>query len=424
MLLDAYAVAFLLIGLCIVAATLPAALLAGWPSLVRVKILAPSGQTPPECAEAAAWLGRQGFRRLGALKRAPALPMLFAAEEIIEVFVNEEDGVYAHLGRPRGPGADSPLLFQSCCEDGDVITTVATPRGTGEPEGATRLLAWQVHAARVAVAVEGHGPVRAPADLEEARRIDRLTAAGLDKPVQNRNRFLLLLIPTTTGAAVAAAAFVRPFPFSTVASAALFFFATCFVLTNIPGTLLNFSPWRKVVKVGEPRAQVPKTVAAARLELEALGFRLFGTQTEGAPLAGQDAEQMDVFVHEQARTWASICESVDRGVLGYFLTTYPDGAVILIWTDPLVTQSTDRLHLGGGQGWRGAWADQQKAVAGFTSNHGEPDRCQAKKDRVRAAHRYYRATGAMPRPENRRAWRFLVFGVVLGAVASAIALMR
>lgn len=177
---------------------------------------------------------------------------------------------------------------------------------------------------------------------------------------------------------------------------------------------------------GAPPATAPQ--ARAGEDLTRLGFLRLGARRERGLLRGLDLD---------SDAWASPAEGAYADVLGhsgpgggwpqvYFLSPFPDGAMVLTANHPRMARSSDLLQTGAlpGAPVAATWAAHRAAVARFAAGHGRPAVRADLSAREEAARTWYRGPG---RPELRR--RFLmsfldVLAAVLVAAVSLNALAR
>jgi len=161
------------------------------------------------------------------------------------------------------------------------------------------------------------------------------------------------------------------------------------VAFNLGFELWFWRPWAPKVQVQASREPCVPDSSAARLELELLGFALLGRKTERS----RRAKPCDVYAHEAERAWANVTADQARGVFGYFLSTFADGASVITWTFERKQEQLRSVTVGGTPGFPEAWELHRTTVSRLSDTHGALLECRTPEDREQATLRYYAAGG-------------------------------
>ena len=238
-------------------------------------------------------------------------------------------------------------------------------------------------------------------------------------PALRRGLTVLASMPVAMGLAVCVRAFAPATPLGLCAGGILAGAGVLLAALNARGAFTHLRPFEKKIVVGRPRDCAPGALEGARQELQALGFRLMGTQTEEG-----DGIPMDVFVHETHRTWANLFPSQHGGLAGYFLSTFASGAVVITWSTDGRCFDEDLLHWRAAAGLQAAWKMHLATLAELAEKRGELVACGGPREREEAARQYYRVSiKTRPFRPTRWAYRLGIAGVVLVAVGGAVALL-
>ncbi|HEY3451562.1 MAG TPA: hypothetical protein VGK67_34710 [Myxococcales bacterium] len=373
------------VGLLTAIVLLPVAVVVLWPPRQRIHTLPAPRKSSFHRAEAAAWLEREGFVRLCAQRHGSRLSGL----RPIEVFHHPGLGIFAFLG--DGPTGRPSVRLMSRCSDGHVVDTIASPEGDEQPANEPdREQAFARHQADLAAAAAaGHGPAQTAADSEIARQLAAMVELDPTNIAELRTRLVVgqvFLWPALGGFVLA---LTSGWPWKSCGDLLGPGFRGLFVLalaSNIAFELWFWRPWaKKVVVVPNESPRVPGT-SAVRLDLESAGFVLLGQKTERA----RRAPPCDVYAHEAERAWANVSADQARGIYGYFLSTFANGASVITWTCQ-VPRKEGQLTAGWGAGFAKAWQVHRAAVSRLGDTHGALERCQSAEDREKATLAYYRA---------------------------------
>ncbi|MGC4119313.1 MAG: hypothetical protein QM765_33060 [Myxococcales bacterium] len=147
--------------------------------------------------------------------------------------------------------------------------------------------------------------------------------------VRTRAIFGQLFLWAALGSAVLGFASGWPFPalagIDDVGFRVIFGMALAF---NVGFELWFWRPWMPRVQVLAAQTPCVPDSTEVRQLLEKLGFVLLGHKHERS----RRATPCDVYAHEAERAWANLTTDSTRGLHGYFLSTFADGASVITWT--------------------------------------------------------------------------------------------
>jgi hypothetical protein len=155
-------------------------------------------------------------------------------------------------------------------------------------------------------------------------------------------------------------------------------------------------------------------------ELAGLGFAHLGSRREDGALGGLLLAS-DAWANEEEGAFADVFDHRPREGVGpwaYFLSPFPDGALVLTANHPRLARETPMLQIGGlaASTLAATWAAHRVAVQRFAAGHGRPSASASLEARQAAARAWYRGPG---RSELRRLFLVHFLDTVLALILIA-----